>query len=133
MGNGSQAVQIGMTCTPLDGVAMHEIGHSIGFWHEHTRPDRDSYVEILKENILDNHLSDFEIRLASEIDSLGIPYDLDSIMHYKLDTFSKNKQPTIRVIGNFTGTVGQRSFLSDKDILQANKLYNCESMCNRAH
>lgn len=46
-----QAISIGKNCDKF-GIVVHELGHVVGFWHEHTRPDRDGHVAIFKENIL---------------------------------------------------------------------------------
>ena len=54
MGNdpsfGEQTVSIGRGCTKKATV-IHELMHALGFLHEHARPDRDTFVEIIEENI----------------------------------------------------------------------------------
>lgn len=49
-GGGPQAISIGKNCDKF-GIVVHELGHVVGFWHEHTRPDRDRHVSIVRENI----------------------------------------------------------------------------------
>ncbi len=33
------------------GTIMHELMHRVGFGHEHTRPDRDTYIEVIWDQI----------------------------------------------------------------------------------
>ncbi|ETN82729.1 astacin [Necator americanus] len=49
-GDGPQAISIGKNCDKF-GIVVHELGHVVGFWHEHTRPDRDQYVDIFYKSI----------------------------------------------------------------------------------
>ena len=60
---------------------LHELGHTLGLWHEQTRPDRDEYVDILWKNISSDS-REFHIRSRSEVNSRNVPYDYRSIMHY---------------------------------------------------
>ena len=47
---GPQDISLGTGCY-YKGTVLHEILHSLGFWHEQSRPDRNKYVEIFWENI----------------------------------------------------------------------------------
>ena len=57
---------------------MHEIGHSLGLWHEQQRSDRDDTVHVLVEN-LGYYRGQF-LKLHNSV--LSVPYDIGSVMHY---------------------------------------------------
>uniref|UniRef100_A0A0N5A821 Metalloendopeptidase n=1 Tax=Syphacia muris TaxID=451379 RepID=A0A0N5A821_9BILA len=127
-GGGAQAISIGRNCDKF-GIVVHELGHVIGFWHEHTRIDRDDYVTIFYKNIQHGQDYNFDKLKPDDVDSLGEPYDYASIMHYSKDTFSKAPYLNTILPNNFIEgkrpEIGQRYSLSYGDIKQTNKLYHC--------
>ncbi|KAG8592594.1 hypothetical protein GDO81_000555 [Engystomops pustulosus] len=127
-GNGPQAISIGKNCDKF-GIVVHELGHVIGFWHEHTRPDRDDHVTIIRENIQPGQEYNFLKMEPGEVNSQGEPYDFESIMHYARNTFSRGMfLDTILPSRDENGlrpSIGQRTRLSAGDIAQARKLYRC--------
>jgi len=106
------------------GTVIHEVLHSLGFWHEQSRPDRDNYVRILSQNIPPQVLYNFNKFSTSQINSRGSAYDVGSVMHYNGYAFSSNGRPTITDLqGN--PIKAQRNGFSTEDIKQLNSLYGC--------
>ena len=60
-GNGPQAISIGKNCDKF-GIVVHELGHVVGFWHEHTRPDRDRHVQIIRDNIMKGNYLNYKCK-----------------------------------------------------------------------
>lgn len=65
-----------------EGSLLHELGHVIGFWHEQSRPDRDSHVNVDKNAIEEGRLYNFYKSSWQYVDTKNVSYDVSSIMHY---------------------------------------------------
>ena len=66
----------GMGCVTV-GIAIHEMVHAAGFFHEQSRTDRDDHVKVIFENIPPKYHAQFKKHPSNELDTLGLPYDLD--------------------------------------------------------
>lgn len=132
---GLQEIGMGYECLRPQGVILHEILHAAGLFHEQSRADRDSFVDVLWDNIVKEHFSNFEIRRNTEKDDvlLSLPYDYGSVMHYSNTTFitdhaARNHGITLRPKQDLPNGVvmGQREELSSLDQKKINTFYRCD-------
>uniref|UniRef100_A0A914UZF2 Metalloendopeptidase n=1 Tax=Plectus sambesii TaxID=2011161 RepID=A0A914UZF2_9BILA len=56
---GQQEMSLGRGCL-FHEIIVHELMHSVGFWHEHSRSDRDSFIRINWGNILPGMQGQFD-------------------------------------------------------------------------
>ncbi|MDO6459532.1 M12 family metallopeptidase [Granulosicoccaceae sp. 1_MG-2023] len=120
---GAQPVWVSSSCT--SGSIIHELGHAIGLLHEHTRTDRDQYIRVNEENVMEGKLFNFAIP-DSTVSDLG-DYDYGSIMHYGPTSFSANGEDTISALQDISGiNMGQRIRLSDGDLGAVDELYGTD-------
>jgi hypothetical protein len=118
MQGGMQVISLGAGCETL-GIAVHEILHALGLWHEQSREDRDGNVRIVWANIQAGREHNFNQHIVDGDDIGG--YDFGSIMHYGRRAFSRNNQDTIVPLGG--QAIGQRNGLSAGDIAAVRALY----------
>ena len=119
MQGGKQTINLTPQC--MRGNAIHEIGHTLGLWHEQSREDRDDHIEVVWANIKGNHAHNFN-KHANDGDDYG-KYDYGSIMHYSAFAFAKDKtKPTLKVPDGVH--IGQRTGLSAGDIATIEAMYS---------
>ncbi|VDP01444.1 unnamed protein product [Heligmosomoides polygyrus] len=97
---GEQKLSLGDGCDTVY-TAVHELGHSLGLFHTHTRHDRKQFLRVNRQNIDAINYN------------YGLPLDFGSIMIYESTADS-----------NYIYTLGS-PFLSFYDIQMLNLHYNC--------
>lgn len=122
---GMQELILGDFCTR--GNIIHELGHTVGLWHEQCRIDRDEFIQIDRDNVKPNALHNFEQRIVETVDLGG--YDYGSIMHYPPTAFAVTPGAVTIVPRKPVPAgvvVGQRESLSAGDIASVEALYASE-------
>ena len=124
---GGQEITVPEWCS-IGGI-IHEIGHAVGLFHEHSREDRDSYLKVFCESIDKRFIL---IAFTQEIrrgDDFG-PFDYGSVKHYSGFGFSMNEKPTIETIPHGL-MICQRAGLSAGDIDGVDELYGHATIAGR--
>ena len=101
------------------GSIIHELAHVIGLYHEHTRRDRDNFITVKFDDVIERNRGNFEI-LTANTAHYG-DYDYGSITHYGEYFFSRNGNKTIEAPDGIN--IGQRDGLSGLDIATINRMY----------
>ncbi|XP_045451637.1 seminal metalloprotease 1-like [Melitaea cinxia] len=104
------------------GTIVHEMLHTLGFYHMQSSSDRDEFIDVVWENIIRSARHNFRKYNSFAVSDFGVGYDYDSVLHYSRKAFSLNGQDTL-VPKQLGATIGQRIGLSEKDTQKLNKMY----------
>jgi hypothetical protein len=119
---GEQFITVPVTHTK--GGVLHEIGHTVGLFHEHNRTDRAETIKVNLANVADAHVP--SIYTYTGQGYFGYDYgtmDLGSIMLMDSYAYSKNGLPTMTLLNGSTFPA-QRTHLSQDDISGITLMYS---------
>lgn len=121
---GPQKLSLGQGCGHT-GTAAHEFMHSLGFYHEHNRPDRDAHLTIDFGNVEQGQEGQFE--KCRDCATQDLPYDYESIMHFGGQAFTKEGRDTLvpKQKGAKLVEPYEKTGLSSVDTYKVRKMYNC--------
>ncbi len=119
---GEQLIKITYDCS--EWTITHELLHSLGFWHEQSRYDRDNFIVIDTANVEKQYQHNFQIEPGSPVSA----YDYNSIMHYHAYDFAKDtSRPVIKCKNGNTVSICEfgpgRYLFSEPDIKAINTAY----------
>ena len=73
---------------------LHEMMHTLGFFHQQNKIDRDQHIQILWENIEEKYWPNFQAIMV-ENEKGNIPFYQNSLMMYSSRAFSNNEDYSI--------------------------------------
>ncbi|TLV01488.1 M12 family metallopeptidase [Dyadobacter luticola] len=119
---GQQFISVPLGATK--GGILHEIGHTLGLLHEHTRYDRNSAVKVNLNNVAEINKSIFTVLDDEGYDNRKYgAFDFGSIMMLDSYAYSQNGQPVMTTLDNKTFGV-QRDHLSTSDAKCITAMYS---------
>ena len=142
--NSVQNIQMQANYCEAGNTPLHEVMHALGFWHEQQRPDRDEFVTIHPDLLIDNGNYIRLDKLGSkkgwgfwlpetggtgfnwdELDPKS-EYDFSSIMHYPGKSHDDGT-PTIARVENPSEPFPLYipTTFSEQDLVQINHAYPC--------
>lgn len=112
---GPQFAKFGGSCIN-SGTMTHELGHTLCFGHEQTRPDRDNYISWDTKKCTPHNKDN-----ANDFTTLDLLYDYVSLQHYEGECYDGCIIPKIPGVTK-CGSGGDLSVLDAEKI---NAFYNC--------
>lgn len=100
--------------------------HALGFFHEHMRSDRDTFLTIHLNHVMPGMGSNFE-KNSPNVNRLLTKFDYNSIMIYSSTAFSKDGQKTMEPKDkNYQlREPYDKSQMTSFDALSVNRMYDC--------
>uniref|UniRef100_A0A183BN63 Metalloendopeptidase n=1 Tax=Globodera pallida TaxID=36090 RepID=A0A183BN63_GLOPA len=85
----TQSINLGPGCES-DGIIHHQLAHTLGLWHEHSRLDRDRHFWIYARNANSSSVDQFDRQTPGTLIDWDIGYNLGSVTHFGANAFSKD-------------------------------------------
>ncbi|KAK0401945.1 hypothetical protein QR680_016061 [Steinernema hermaphroditum] len=122
-----QAISIGPKCHQISAVT-HEIAHALGFIHEQQRCDRNDYIKVDIDNVIETERKmNYDQYSRNDNNNYGKQYDYRGIMHYFDTAFTKQRgEKTMYALNpDYQPSIGGEELPGFGDIYEMNTLYSC--------
>lgn len=121
----AQPVSLGDGCV-FRGTITHELLHAVGFFHEHSRSDRDQFIDVFLQNVSPESVPQFQ-RLEPWQNRLLSPFDYNSVMLYGSSAFSRGSGLSTMLAkdGARLDEVFDKKGMDASDAKRVQVLYHC--------